>query len=471
MQSPLPLPLPARLPRSIAIPAGHKKTISRLHHLVVVASSIFSRHLKKLPFRPQKKSMSHLRLGATALRRSRRVPSTSPAPTAATPTLRPLSSTADAGPPSSSPDAVLDEPSLLSRLAPLKRVVCLCPVPLGRGRVSWSGGDDDGSDGSHDDRAPPDAETVDLSFRSRPRDARKVTQFQPLRVARYRYGERFAIGCAVSDPYLTHAVPVNLGGPGGGKALRRGFRAEIVPTFRCDGERAVSELICNVPSSERAHKESSCTCTPAHGLGSTPIFHTNLPYFRNDFLQHIGHFDVGAVVLAPPMKPARNPFCPTPTRVQLEQERKMAEVRECLLAVLRNYVSADGEEREEEEAAISGNGDVRGDGRGDVTVGRHIPGPMNLRGRVDRRLGVADVLSKASDARGGNWDHLAKSLRRIQDGHTLGRTGGGRDGYYLGNREYGSHNVYSSVPPELHAAVALNAMMDEHTGGYHNSFF
>ena len=63
---------------------------------------------------------------------------------------------------------------------------------------------------------------------------------QPLKVAKYRYGERFAIGVAVSDPYLTHAQPVHLGGDDDGYGdddeLKRQFSAEIVPTFRCDGE-------------------------------------------------------------------------------------------------------------------------------------------------------------------------------------------------------------------------------------------
>ena len=60
---------------------------------------------------------------------------------------------------------------------------------------------------------------------------------QPLKVAKYRYGERFAIGVAVSDPYLTHAQPVHLGSDDDGDdALNRRFVAEIVPSFRCDGE-------------------------------------------------------------------------------------------------------------------------------------------------------------------------------------------------------------------------------------------
>jgi len=43
--------------------------------------------------------------------------------------------------------------------------------------------------------------------------------------------------------------------------------------------------------------------------------------------------------------------------------------------------------------------------------------------------------------------------------------------YFLGNREYASHNVFSSVPPDIHAAVALNSMMEEYAGGFRNGFF
>lgn len=125
------------------------------------------------------------------------------------------SSTASKPPSSSSrpsrrPSAprVLDERTLLSRLAPLKkRVVCLCPVPLGRGRTSWAGGGD---------------------------DAAAVGK-------KYRYAERYAIGAAVTDPHLTSARPVAPSSGygeegGGGREERRRFVAEVVPTFRGDGE-------------------------------------------------------------------------------------------------------------------------------------------------------------------------------------------------------------------------------------------
>lgn len=53
---------------------------------------------------------------------------------------------------------------------------------------------------------------------------------QPI-VNKYRYGERYAIGAAVSDAYLTHAEPVS---------FRRGgekqFVAEMVPSFQCDSK-------------------------------------------------------------------------------------------------------------------------------------------------------------------------------------------------------------------------------------------
>lgn len=125
---------------------------------------------------------------------------------------------------------ILDESTLLSQLSPLKRIICLCPVPLGRTRLPWSGGD---SSSHH-----PEDETINLNFQSHPHMAQNVTQMQPLRVSKYRYGERFAIGVAVTDPYLTHAQPVHLGNSGSDEdgELDRRFVAEIVPTFRCDGE-------------------------------------------------------------------------------------------------------------------------------------------------------------------------------------------------------------------------------------------
>jgi len=264
---------------------------------------------------------------------------------------------------------------------------------------------------------------------------------QPLKVAKYRYGERFAIGVAVSDPYLTHAQPIHLGSDeDGDDSLTRRLVAEIVPTFRCD----------------------------AHNLGNSPIFHTNLPYFRNDLLQHIGHFDIGAIVLAMPMKPARNPFCHTPTKVQLEQEQKLDKVRECLLGVLQNYVSV---EDEVEEDSMDGDGDSIDDNTGNANSKRRPTplGPLNVQGSIDHRLSITDVLSKTNQH--GNWDHISKSLRQIQNVHKMGRGGGGNNNHFHGNREYEAHNVFSSVPPEIHAAVALNAMMEKHTCGHHNSFF
>ena len=107
---------------------------------------------------------------------------------------------------SSSP-RILDEQTLLSQLSPLKRILCLCPVPLGQKRLSWSGGDS--CIGS--DENPAQSQTT------------------PVKIHKYRYGEQYEIGVAVSDPYLTHAVPVKLVG-GDGR-----FVAEMVPTFRGDG--------------------------------------------------------------------------------------------------------------------------------------------------------------------------------------------------------------------------------------------
>ncbi|KAL3804091.1 hypothetical protein HJC23_006482 [Cyclotella cryptica] len=312
----------------------------------------------------------------------------------------------------------MDEQRIISQLTPLKRILCLCPVPLGRGRVSWSGGDS-----SIDDKGD---QTTHMNFQSQP-EMQKITQMQPLRVTKYRYGERYAIGAAVSDAYLTHAEPVILDRVG-----VKGYVAEMVPSFRCD----------------------------AHNLGSVPIFFTNLPYFRHEFLKDIGHFDIGAVVVAMPMKPSTNPFSPVPSRMQLEQELKLDDVRDSIIGVLQNYVSqADDGECDDQPPPNS------------IELGNKRQkrlSPLGLQGRIDHRMSIEEVLSKSYDSGRGSWGHITQALRHVQNQHTIGEHG---SNYFVGNQLHGSQNAFTSVPPHIHAAVALNAMMEKYTSGTHNSFF
>ena len=72
---------------------------------------------------------------------------------------------------------------------------------------------------------------------------------------------------------------------------------------------------------------------------NVPKYHSFSVFFLPQHQQRIGHFDVGAVVLALPMEPSKNPFCEHATKVQIDQEQKLLQVRECLLDVLQNYVS------------------------------------------------------------------------------------------------------------------------------------
>lgn len=317
---------------------------------------------------------------------------------------------------------VLDERTLVSQLSPLKRVVCLCPVPLGRGRVSWSGG------GINSQIASADAEFASNSAADDGSSSAKLRK--------YRYGERYAIGVAVSDPYLSHAFPVDFapsessryGVDGNG----REFMAEVVPTYRCD----------------------------AHNFGQSPILHINLPYFQRDFLQRIGHPDVGAIVVALPMKPTRPPFCPMPPGLEMEEERAARVVRESIFNVLQNYVTMESEEDDEFGAGV-GKDDVESAkeeerGVGDGIAKRRPPlGPLNLQGYTDERLTAADVSYKAREHDYGNWDQLAMAL----DHSRMGVTGAGNGGSLQG------------ASPGLHAAVALNAMLENCTGGWENRSF
>lgn len=351
---------------------------------------------------------------------------------------------------------ILDERTLLTQLSPLKRILCLCPVPLGRGRVSWSGGDVLATTTS---QQPPQQQTINLDFQTQYSNKRTALMMQqlapqpPPKVGKYRYGERFAIGVAVSDPYLTHAVPIQLNrsrsssnyGSSSTDDNEQGnnshFTAEIVPTFKGD----------------------------MHNLQtSSPIFHTNLPYFRKDFLQHIGHTDIGAIVLALPMEESsrNSAFCPMPTKLQLEEERQSEEVRECLFGLLQNYVSSSSSSIDEDTDGAFDSSE-RSDG---------VPffGPLNVQGRINIRLSLSDVLSKASD--NGNWDHLVRGIRSTHEANTSS----GKVGFYPSmsrgrnfgaTREENASNSAMSVSPEMHAAVALNAMLERHTSGFHNSFF
>ena len=191
--------------------------------------------------------------------------------------------------------------------------------------------------------------------------------------------------------------------------------------------------------------------------------------------KHIGHFDIGAIVLALPMKPTANPFSQTPTKVQLEQEQKLQQIRKCLLGVLQNYVSVEDDEHVDEESMIDREEDGNSnDSNSDAR--RPTPlGPLNVQGCIDHRLSITEVLSKSdNDCQYGSWDNISASLRDIQNVHTMGKQlpdGSGNSGAYLSNQQYVAHNVNSSVPPEIHAAVALNAMMDKYTSGYQSGLF
>lgn len=130
--------------------------------------------------------------------------------------LRALSSTTNHTTPAKSErnSSPVREQDIISQLTPLKKILCICPIPLGRGRVSWSGGDSFIGD-----------ETIHMNFRSQS----EMQTNQPI-VRKYRYGERYVIGAAISDAYLTHAEPI---------CPSKEYVAEVVPTFRCDSE-------CNV---------------------------------------------------------------------------------------------------------------------------------------------------------------------------------------------------------------------------------
>mmetsp|Transcript_35455 Transcript_35455/g.79561 ORF Transcript_35455/g.79561 Transcript_35455/m.79561 type:complete len:404 (+) Transcript_35455:276-1487(+) len=293
---------------------------------------------------------------------------------------------------------MVDESALLSGLAPSRRILCVVPVPLGRGRVSWTGGDP---------VLPDDDRTLHLDFGRRGAEHEAGMRGQPFRVRRFRYGERYEVGLAVTDPGLTAAYPVSPEGPGGGETPGGGFAAELVPSF----------------------------CGDAHGLPSSrPVFRTDLPPTADDLLDRIGCRDVGAVVLAMPLGAGtgghtsatrRGGLGGGPTKMQLEAERNLDAVGGCLAGVLGNYVGAPG---------------------------RPAAGPLDLQCRTGRRLSLPDALSRC-DVPGTRWSDLAGPLRRL-----AGSPAGASGPWSTGGT--GGACAPRGVPAGVHAAAALSALLD-----------
>lgn len=184
----------------------------------------------------------------------------------------------------------------------------------------------------------------------------------------------------------------------------------------------------------------------AHNLGTTPIFYTNLPHFHSELLHSINLHDIGAVVISMPMKPIGNPYSPGPTRIQLEQERKLEVVRDCIMSILQNY-GQNGDEVGNDDA--TSNADDR--------LSKRLS-PLGLQGFIDHRMGLAEVLSKSHDVNHGHWRHITNAIQEVQDEYAFGSN-------------QCSQNTFTSVPAEIHAAVALNGMIEKYASAYHTTFF
>ena len=171
------------------------------------------------------------------------------------------------------------------------------------------------------------------------------------------------------------------------------------------------------------------------------------------------------------MRPSTNPFSSTPTKLQLEQEHNLNVVRDNIMSVLEHYKTT-AEEDEEDDGNDNKHNELDnangGQSNGAAPLHNRRPkslGPLNLQGCINHRLSIADVLSKSYDCGSGSWGNISKALRRVPDQQTM------RGGNCRANEEYVSYNTSASIPPDLHAAVALNAMMEKYTSGFHHSSF
>lgn len=159
---------------------------------------------------------------------------------------------------------------LLASLPPLKRILCLCPVPV----------PNDQKDGS-------------------PNNSNEY--------------ERLSIGMAISDPYLSYAIPI-----------------EPSTTDAFSKDRISYHSPLSIP------KESGTTST----LGkkrARPIIWEGLPKTSEEFLDQVGYRDVGALVFSLPLK-RRSMVLSTGSDCEDTKMKAIRKSINCMVQNLRNGI-------------------------------------------------------------------------------------------------------------------------------------
>lgn len=260
---------------------------------------------------------------------------------------------------------VLSGAEFVSRLAPMKRILCLCPVLMS------SGGDSSLSQEGY---------------------------------------EWYGIGMAVSDPYLAYAIPIE--------------------PKKCKLQDASIDGLYVYKGIGVSNKSSH----PVYWRGMAPT--------KEDFLEQIGHRDIGGLALALPMRLGET------KRTELA-DMKLDEARGNLRCVLNNFTANMG--RAPLQLSLSSSSGHHTDGRPreseeeGFSAASLRTGEFDLQCDIDESLTLDEATAMAKDEP-EMWEECK-----------------------IGGHDRCSDNE-ADLSPSIHAAVALNSFLWKRTGGWRNTF-
>lgn len=249
--------------------------------------------------------------------------------------------------------------TLVSRLSPMKRILCVCPAPPRQHRRRRN------SDENHDERGTR-------------RD--------------------FSVGFALSDPYLAHAFPVR--------------------------------------ENEHDHRRLQ---TRIKELLDSSSSSSDVRSFRTELLDELGFADVGAVAFALPMTTTTSSSKPpTSSSATTAEDREMRYLRGCLRELFSSAVTENDDKDDDKDGAGGVSSKRENTFLRKAIVRRH---PFSLQCDVDQRVTV-DEAKIMSEEEPDMWEEVCPIV--VADDER--------------------------VDPSVHAAVALNCFLWEHTGGWRNTF-
>lgn len=345
---------------------------------------------------------------------------------------------------------------VLASLSPMKRILCLCPVPLKTSKSM----------------------TMHIDTHTNSNSNGEGDKFE------FEY-ESYSIGMAISDPYLSFAIPIH---------------------HHHNNDRELSNpLLLHIPKLNSAksliHTVNSSADCHIHNAKNHPIIWEGLPPNTEEFLKEIvGHHDVGALVLGLPLK-IRERRMSLSTGFDCD-DVKMEQVRKSMKCILHNFkrneysltdssaTGSDAGQDHKVEKDVDPDNSANSPGTGLTKSRKAQLGPLDLQCFVEDHLTLAEARRFAMEEP-EMWEEVdlddlnldessynGGSVKSDNSGLELGEKGQGMDGVRgsVGgdNGDNRSKNKNSSggkeIPPTVHAATALNAFLWRHTGGWRNTF-